>query len=334
VLLGIVFTGLMAGLLPHGSLGTSMRHDDPTSPLLMTLLGLPAYSGVLPGMMRIGLMFEHGNSVGASWVLFELGVGMNLGLIVWLVVQFGWRRMLLWLAGIVVLVVALGYAAERPLYFAGEEASHTHAFDDWTSPFTGSDATWAAVGTRLLQKIEILEPVSLSCLALLVIVGLVAWRLDRSGWLEGWLTAAPPPETKPGLLNWKVPGPVLGLVALAGLVVFSVVALYIYYPPPQEVFDEMSRVRANAVLAIRLGQKEEGIRQLSHWDLLTRKLQVGVFLRTGKLDPEAAKRAEALREELEAARDALLAGDLEQAITFLDPIQNAYNACRAAFVPK
>ena len=43
-----------------------------------------------------------------------------------------------------------------------------------------------------------------------------------------------------------MPGPVLGLIALFGLVVFSVVALYIYYPDPQEVFDEIVLVRAEA----------------------------------------------------------------------------------------
>jgi uncharacterized protein len=36
----------------------------------------------------------RGNSVGAAFALFELGIGVNLGLIVWLMIQFGWRRVL------------------------------------------------------------------------------------------------------------------------------------------------------------------------------------------------------------------------------------------------
>src|SRR5207302_2110760 len=62
VLLGLAATGLIAGALPHGILGTTMRHDDWSSPALMTAIALPLYSGPLQGMMRLGLMFEHGNS--------------------------------------------------------------------------------------------------------------------------------------------------------------------------------------------------------------------------------------------------------------------------------
>ena len=106
VLLGFLVTGLIAGLIPAGALGTSMRHDDPTAPLLMTAMALPLYCGPLQGMMRLGLMFEHGNSVGAAFSLFELGIGVNLGLIVWLAVLFGPRRVLFWF-----LLVAVGLLA-------------------------------------------------------------------------------------------------------------------------------------------------------------------------------------------------------------------------------
>jgi hypothetical protein len=48
---------------------------------------------------------------------------------------FGWRRIILWTGLISGVTLARAYAAEQPLYFANEEASHTHAFDVWTSPF-------------------------------------------------------------------------------------------------------------------------------------------------------------------------------------------------------
>src|SRR5262249_41926941 len=76
-LIGVAFTGLLAGVVPHGILSTSMRHDDWLSPILMTVVALPSYSGPLQGMMRLGLMFEHGNSVGAAFALFEVGIGIN-----------------------------------------------------------------------------------------------------------------------------------------------------------------------------------------------------------------------------------------------------------------
>ena len=336
VLIGLVFTGLLAGLLPHGCLGTTMRHDDWRAPLLMTAIAVPLYSGPLQGMMRLGLMFEHGNSVGAAFALFELGIGINLGLIAWLMILFGWRRVLVWLAGICAVTLALAYAAERPLYFAHEEVSHTHAFDEWTSPFVaGSQAGWQFVRDKLGEKVGILEQVSLYGLALLALVGLLVQKLDRRGWLEGWLTKAPPVSARPASV-WArdVPGPVLGLVVLLGLVVFSVVALYIYYPAPKEAFDEIVRVRADAEVAVRTGHQEEAIRQIQQWDLLTRKLQVGVFIRTGRMDAEVTKVTEDLRERLEELRDALLAGNVAEAKEMLPRVEEAYRLCRAAYDTK
>lgn len=335
ILIGIVFTGLLAGLLPHGSLAMTMRHDDPTSPALMALIGLPAYSGVLPGMMRIGLIFEHGNSTGAAFVLFELGVGFNLGLVAWLMSQFGWRRVLLWLLIVVALVLAVGYAMERPLYFAKEEASHTHAFDEWTSPFAGgSGANWEGVKGKLLQKVEVLEPVALGGLLLLVLFGGGLARLDRAGRVESWLTTAPPTSDRPmSVWNRAVPGPVLGVIALLGLVMFSVVALYIYYPDPDQAFAEIVQVRTEAVVAVRTGKKDEAIRRIQQWDLLTRKLQVGVFIRTGTMDAETGKATEDLRERLEELRDALLADDLAKAKELLAPVEEAYRKCRHCYAP-
>jgi hypothetical protein len=333
VLLGLAFTGVLTGLLPHGVLGHSMRHDDLTSTALMTAVALLLYTGPLQGMMRLGLMFEHGNSVGAAFALFELGIGVNLGLMAWLAVQFGWRRVGPWFALVALTTMALGYAAEGPLYFASEEASHTHAFDEWTSPFTsGPGPTWEEVRGKLLQKVEVLEPVALAALALLSLAGLLLARLDRAGRAEAWLTAAAPtPDAPKSVWNRDLPGPVLGAAALLGLVVFSVVALYIYYPDPEHGFRDIVRVRADAITAVRSGHKEEAVRQIQHWDLLTRKLQVGAFIRTGRMDAEAGKAAEDLRERLEDLRDALLADDLGKARELLAPVEEAYRKCRGCY---
>jgi hypothetical protein len=330
VLLGLVATGLLAGALPHGCLGMTMRHDDWRSPLLMTAIALPLYTGPLQGMMRLGLMFEHGNSVGAAFALFELGIGVNLGLIAWLAGLFGWRRVLAWVAAVAAATLVLAYAAERPLYFAHEEVGHTHAFDEWTNPFpTGSAVAGAAVRDKLLQKVEVLEPVALGGLALLVLVGLAARKFDRGGGLDVWLTKARPVSHRPvSAWNRDVPGPVLGLVALLGLVVFGAVALFIYYPAPREALDEMVQVRTEALTAVRTGHKDEATRQIQNWDLLTRKLQVGVFIRTWRMDADVASATEDLRERLEELRDALLAGDTDVAKNLLPKVEGSYRGYR------
>jgi hypothetical protein len=331
--MGIVFTGLLAGSLPHGYFDTWMRHDDWSSPLMMALISTPAYSGVLPGMMRIGMMFDHGNSVGAGFILFQLGVGLNLGLILWLINQFGGKRMLSWLVLIVGVNLGIAYALEGPLYFAHEEASHTHAFDDWSSPFHADQPVyWPAVRDKLLEKIEILEPVALGGLALLMLAGGLLQMVDGRRRLEAYFAKRAPASDRPvPIWNRNVPGPILGVMALLGLVAFSIMALYIYYPDPEESAPEVRKVRADALGALLSGKKEEAIRQIEQWDLLTRKLQVGVFIRTGRMDPEVSAASEDLRAELEEARDALRADRLAEAKEMLPHIEKAYRRCRASY---
>ena len=332
ILLAILFNGLMAGSLPHGSLSLTMRHDDWRSPALMGLLATPMYSGPLQGMMRLGLMFEHGNSVGAAFVLFELGIGVNIGILIWLAIDRGLKRMALWLGIVVLTAVILGYASEAPLYFAHEEASHTHAFDDWTSPFAhGMNPDIGQIFSRIGSKCGVLESVSLLMLMSLITLGSICTLFDSQRRLDTFLARMPSTTGKlSGAMAVNVPPRVLGFVALGGLFAFSVVGLYLYYPNSYEAFEDMTRIKADAMGAVRYGNREEAIRQLEAMDLLTRKLQVGIFLRQWRLDPAVAKTAEDLRERLEEIRDNLIAENKEAAVTGIILAEQAFRSLRAA----
>ncbi|MBM4095270.1 MAG: hypothetical protein FJ261_00675 [Planctomycetes bacterium] len=322
-----LFNGLVAGLLPHGILGMTMRHDDWRSPALMAAVATPFYTGPLQGMMRIGLIFEHGNSSGAGFVLFELGIGVNLALLAWLAIRLGAARLAAWLAILLAAVVASGYAMEQPLYFAHEEASHTHAFDDWTNPFVPGDRPGlAAILGKVAAKCGAMEAVSLVALAVLSAVGIVARITDPREAAEAWL--AMPARRPSGMLSADVPPRVLGVVAMAVLVAFSIVSLYTYYPPHSEVLEEMVMVKTEALSAVMAGNKQEAVRQLEALDLLTRKLQVGIFIRTGRNDPETARMADEFRERVEEMRDLLIAGDNLGAREMISRVDSASRSLR------
>lgn len=339
VLLGLVGSALLAAIIPFGFLQGTMKHSDPLSPLVMAAVGIPIYSSPLPGMVKIGLMFEHGNSIGAAFVLFVLGIGTNLGLIAWLAVNYRPARTLAWLCAWMVVILCLAYAGEPTLYDTRkEEIAHTHAFDDYSSPFSrGSSGTTFflnTIGQKWSQKFQPLQQVAIGTLVLLFPLGLLFRRLDRNGALERWLTFQPPVSDKPvPWWNRPIPGPVLGILAILGLIVFSVIGAYIYYPAPQQVLDDMSRVHANAFVAVRTGKREEAIRNLELMDLLTRKLQVGVYIRTGSLSAEDAQAADELRELMEELRDSLLAGNNEEARELFKLVEKQYRTCREAYRP-
>ncbi len=334
VLVAVVATALLSAALPHGCLQNTMQPTDKSAPLLMAALMGPAYMGPLPGMMRVGLMFEHGNSVGAAFVLFVLGIGINVGVVVWVVRCFGWKPAAAWFGAVIAATLALAYAIDTPLRPVGMEAvDHTHAFDDFTSPFfVGQSVSLEVVLSKAVAKLGILESASLLGLALLLLLA-TAERLSGLGpRLEAFLTrqSAPNPEQRRARWDVEIPGPVLGAVALVGLAVFSVVGAYIYYPPRKQVFTEMAAVRAEAWTAVRGDHHEEAIRRLEQWDLLTRKLQVGELLWTMRYDENAAKKADDLREAMEKVRDALLAGESTEAKALFKEVEKTYQACREA----
>lgn len=331
---GLVGSAALSAAIPFGALQHTQHHADPLAPLQMTALAVPLFSSPLSGMMKIGLMFDHGNSIGGAFVLFALGIGTSLGTLAWLVADFGWRRVLPWFVAYAAIIVGLAYLSDAALYDTRKaDVDHTHAFDDYSSPFPAgqADAVYV-VRNKLADRFGPLERPAVYALAGLVVVGLVLRRLDRGGRVERWLTARPAADRPKARWDVAVPGPVLGAVAIAGLVAFSVIGAYVYYPDRGQCLSQMFAVYAEAAVAVNTGKADEAVLHLEQWDLLARKLEVGVFLREFRVTPEQSKAAEELREALEGVRDHLLAGDGQAAKkAFAEQVGPAYQACKAAY---
>jgi uncharacterized protein len=334
-LIGLLGVALLAAIVPFGSLQHSMSHKSPLSPALMVLIALPAYSSPMKTMMRLGLMFEHGNSVGAAYILLTLGAGATLGLVAWMVQVYGYRRTLTWLAIVMVATLSLSYLAEYPLYFAVHEEEHTHAFDDFASPFphnAGPSAMSMAIQKLEAEK-QLHEILALYSLLVLAGFGLLVRLLGNYVAIDSYLAQRPLAREEPvSRWNRPIPGRVLALIVLAGLVVASALGAFVYYPDARTLFSEMSTVKAEALSAVMAGEKERAIREIRRWDDLSRKLEVGVVLRQWHLDDEARKRTEDLRERLEDMRDALIANDVDKARRMIPLVQKQHFSCRQAFL--
>lgn len=331
MLIGLLGAGLLGAVLPHGFLQPTMRHSDLTSPLLMTAVALPAYVAPLNAMKVLGLMFEHGNSIGAAYMLLVFGAGANLGLLAWMAHAFGWRRTGVWLLVVTGVALALAYGMEVPLYSALNEESHTHAFDEFSSPFIPGTGTLAGVWDRLRNTGGGLELAGAAGLALLA-VGAVALRmLEGRIDIEAWLRADPRP-TVAARWNRPIPPRALGGVALAGLFAFSGVGAWLYYPAPEDLFAEMTNERANAVVDIKTGRAEEAMRALRRWDELSRRLEVGAFLRAGPISEEKRAHADELREMIENLFDDLKENRIDEARGKLPQLEAVYVACRQSFL--
>ena len=338
--MGIFGSALLAGIIPNASLQNTMKHDDLISPVLMTLIAVPLFSSPLSGMMKIGLMFDHGNSVGAAFVLFSLGIGTCLGTLLWLALDFRFQRILPWFLSYVAIILGLAYVTQPLLDDPRRERiAHTHAFDDYSNPFSSGMGNLELVLAKWKEKFTPLERPAVYGLAVMFVLG-IALRLSRcDGRIEQWLTTpAPKREGKVPQFDVIVPGSVLAGVAISGLIVFSMASAFLYYPDREQCFAEMVAIHADAMLAVRTNRPESGndktqeaIRHLERWDLVARKLEVGTYLRSFKLTEAQKKSANDLREEIEVVRDYLRDGEIEEAKAALKKIEDAYRECKTAY---
>jgi uncharacterized membrane protein YraQ (UPF0718 family) len=334
---GLIGVGLLGAAIPHASLQHQFNYDQPLAPLKMAALGIPVYATPMLAMSQMGMMFQHANSIGSAFVLLALGAGMNMGLIVWMLQEYGMKRSTVWMSILLVVVVVLGYAVDKPLFPKDvEPANHTHAFDIYGQPFSGA-ASFGQLATQTGEKLkrDILpyEWYSLELLALLMVAGCLVRLIDRRGRIEAWIAQVPEP-TETGRMDLVVPPVVLGGLSLVGLVIFSGIGCYAYYPPASEVFEEMTIVKSEALSAAITGDVTHAEYWIDVYQEWTRKLEVGTFLRTGQVSDYQRWKARLVREQLEMLKHSVEDGERDASRAWSARIQRSHNRMKRAFLSR
>jgi uncharacterized protein len=334
VAIGLAGVVALSAALPPGTLQTSMNHDKPWAPLMMSAVAIPAYVTPMMAMSQLGSMFQHGNSVGAAFVLLALGAGANLGLVAFMLRSYGLRRSLVWLALVTTTVVGLAYAVDKPLFPRGATPEqHTHVFDVYCRPFQPDDATAKEVWRELTAEILPYETIGSGLVAILFLAGFVLRLGERRWQIEKWLEAASPAAaTASAWYNRPLPAPVLAGAVLVGLVALSIVGCYIYYPPANETFEEMRIARTEAISAAISGEEELAEHWIEICDDWARRLEVGMYLRRGVLTDAQEVSARHFRAELELLEHALDEADRNVIRSRVTKVESSYQALRDAYL--
>lgn len=301
-LVALIGLFLLGALLPHGALQSSVEQLDPMAPLKMAILAIPIYAPPMLTMSQLGMMFAHGNSPGAAFCLLLLGTGVNLATLWWIASSYGAKPTLVWFGVLFTVVVGFAYAVERPLIPPGvEPAGHTHAFDVYTNPLhSGQQVTTSEIARMLSDSIGLVDRIGAGVLVVMAIFGwLVRSRLHN--WIEQLHheSIATSNAEEPTGWNSPVSPRTVGVTCLAGLIAFSIVACYAYYPAPAEVLEEMQLTRADLLT----GASSRDFQRVLHWipilEEWSRKLEVGYALRNFDLRPYQQMQAHLLRKKLE-----------------------------------
>ena len=320
----IALSGLaiLAGVLPYGAMQTAVERDDWWAPLRMVMVAMPVFATPMLAMSQLGMMFQHANSPGASFVLLILGTGMNLATPIWFGRRFGFRGTGIWLVALLVTVLVIAYSINRPLIPPGvEPAGHTHAFDIYANPIAlGNPVNIETINGLVRNKIGISDYFSLGAFATLAVLGLLlrGFRVDEGSLVRTASAKSFASSLKDGQLSNRkgldrvVPPQLIAIVMLAGVVAISVVACYAYYPSPNECLEEIRLVKAECWTAARSGNVEGALFWLPVWEDWSRKLEVGTVLRRGELRPYQRMQGYLIRKKLELLEHELGHDPVEQ----------------------
>jgi len=321
IVIGVLASAATSVAFEHGALQGETEPDKIFAPAFMACYVTPVYSTPLLAMSQIGGMFQHGNSVGAAFSLLILGAGVNVGLLCWFGAAFGLRRMALFFGLLLSMTLALAYAMDKPLYPKGvTPAGHTHAFDVYTHPFHKTQSGfWSFVGRDLAEHQEKSGGHGLKLLGVLALVG-IGFRVIESQWdLRNWIESQE--QQEPSKWDIALPAWVIGMVACMGLVVVSVFGTFLYYPEPESLLGDLSAINGSCVIAAKTGDWEGVEKWVTYCDDLSRRLEVGTFLRTGSISEFRRAKASAYRDKLDELRDDIAVGQTsrtdEQAMELL-----------------
>ena len=200
--------------------------------------------------------------------------------------------------------IALAYAVDKPLYPKGvEPAGHSHAFDVYTHPFHMNEPEMAeSAKFRMLEFWKANELGATSILGGLILFGLIV-NLVGPKKIEAWFHSESP--RKSGSYDIYVPDWILGATAVISLIVASVAGTFLYYPDAEELLPDLAVINTECVLSSRTKNWEAAMKWIAYADDLSRRLEVGVFLRHGEVDPFKSAKAKTYREKLDILKHAV-----------------------------
>lgn len=335
ILVAVAGVGLLGGVLPAGCLQRAAGQRDLLAPVTMAGVSTLAYITPMMAIVQVASMFQHGNSIAASFTLLVLGAGLNLGMLAWIIRNYHWRPSMIWLSCLVVLVLGLSYGMDSPLRPKGvEEADHTHAFDIYCNPFSVATSDRMQSSLRLWN--ESLHPeeivAGVACILMMILGGLND-RLDpRQRWMASLTRPSVPLDGKSDrrIKDLVLPPSVIAGVCFAGLIGASVVACFLFYPPIDEIRREMNAIEAELVGGYNRGEWDK----LEYWIPIqedwANKLAVSGYLRGKPLDRYAKLKLQVYMKKLELLEHAVEDRDAEEAKDFGRQAANAFRRFKIA----
>ena len=332
--LALLAVGFLGAFLPHGVLQTGMTRDNVLAPIIMGLVAIPVYVTPTDVMMHFGHIVRDGYSLGAAFALIVLGAGANVGVANWLRRDYGIRPLLLFVLMLIGSTLIIGVTADRTIVHGkATMEDHTHAFDPFTRLARVPDQvgpSWVFENVRAsIQKHEGgAEAYGLALLGILTLAGILL-RLtgDRFSVERLFEASTDEPQASGPAWNPTLSAGQLATAGILGMIGLATVGLYVFYPPVDELIEDMSVIRVEAYDAVRIADSIELDRRIIQWKRQMEKLPTSVQIRGGSVTDEGREDLREFLYSLETLQQHVRARRKTEARMMRSYVERLYRKC-------
>jgi len=308
IMLGIAISGLTVGLIPSGAFEKVFSFQNTTGPLETMAMTAPQMVTPITFTMAVSAIHSTHLAFACAIVLQLLGVAWCGGTVLAMRSVWGFQRTLGLLLVTLVFATTVSYGTYSVFPPAVGEEEETHGLDTLARPYHATFGQFSMAMHQQLRHTDVIMGAGTALLATVVLWGFVV----RWGGFRFRDDPLPTAEVrKPtNRLNVELTPGQVG-ISLVGVVAAGMIMLmYTLFPGVNESFDQMQKVSADAVIAVKTNKRYEAQQKLAEWDTVAARLPVGWVLRMGVPNNQQASEIRALRELLWKTRQQMVQAEL------------------------
>jgi uncharacterized membrane protein YraQ (UPF0718 family) len=333
--IGMVGAGLL-GLIPGGALELAVNDRTAWQPSRVLSVSIPFQATPDRGAAVVCEALLSGVSIGSVFIFFLLGIGTNIGMMLWIMAVYGFRTFAIVIPLLVVGALALGSTLPvslpntttdgfRACHFleiearGGYKVARARAMRTTVTNDTG-EPQWFLIGAS-------------AALGAIWLAGLITNFLGEKGTVSYVMTHGAVVDAGAEKEVWSKPlsVPQRTLAGMALVIVLVVAGLYIYYPAPVELLNRMDDIQIELAILLKaeIVPRQQAIRLVNQWQRLQNKLAVADLLRRSRVDGAVRTSTAELRIAINRLRTAMNDGTSpEQLRTLCHDARDSSALCR------
>lgn len=308
VVIGI--SALTASFLRSGAFQYICEVGNRSGPCIASLLSLPQYVSPSRGVIQFAGIGNANLSIATGLAIYVFGTGISAASILTFSRWYGFRRLLALILALLFVIGGVSYFSFVALPVPIGEVAETTALDGMTRP---SSSTLPDITVALEESLSFLDPLvllSAAGVSVLFVIGLIV-RFSKIEFRNDDPEAAEQQNT--GRMSKAIPASQLGAIAVLGIGLLFVLSIYILFPAPSDVMEEIETIRLDARIAIQSGEVDVAIDRISAWDSAAASIPISAAIRGAFPTPPQRKVTRDLRAKLRSTRELLVERDLVSA---------------------